>query len=504
MEELLFTGIPPEGVYEYLRTLVVQQPDVVLKINSLFVSGENILNQMINSEFSTNKTNKEKVNAVRESLKNLNLTRKAFSALMSILWHSSLPCYDVEGTGVGTSILKKCFWKMKPISCSAIFKKVATDRGMCCAFNKKAADEIFVRSTYTEVIKDLEIKDKKNSIEQSYLPEWYDKQGEPISQAGTRMGLTVFLDAHTDQLSELSVSSDLEGFVVMVASQNDFPLTFQRGVYIKPGHANLISLSAIKIDADESIRNIEPKNRNCFFPDETERIKFHRQYSQANCLLECSLLHAQNELKNVTSSLQSCTPWFFPSDDVQRYQFCSPFDIKKILEKIEYDIPPKVCEYCLPDCKQVIYQQSVTTAPFRKCTEKNFGMSPLCNVDPSTNLMKPQIWGNQVLKQLNNSNLNHSYILSSTRKVSASYYTDIFTNIDREYDAFDNDIAELSVVFDRPTVLLYTTKPSRTWIDFISAVGGNGGLFIGFSIVTILEVVWLFCQMFLMYLQVHN
>jgi hypothetical protein len=118
--------------------------------------------------------------------------------------------------------------------------------------------------------------------------------------------------------------------------------------------------------------------------------------------------------------------------------------------------------------------------------------------------MKPQIWANQVIDQLNNTNINLSYVHSSTRRLSHGYFDDIFTNISRDYDAYENDIAELSVVFERPTALLYTTKPSKTWIDFISAVGGNGGLFIGFSIVTILEIVWTFCQMLLLYLQLNG
>ncbi len=50
-------------------------------------------------------------------------------------------------------------------------------------------------------------------------------------------------------------------------------------------------------------------------------------------------------------------------------------------------------------------------------------------------------------------------------------------------------------------VLQYTTKQSRTWIDFVSAVGGNGGLFIGFSLVTILEFIWILIQLLLIFLK---
>ena len=70
-----------------------------------------------------------------------------------------------------------------------------------------------------------------------------------------------------------------------------------------------------------------------------------------------------------------------------------------------------------------------------------------------------------------------------------------------EYDAFDKDIAILKVFFESPTAILLTTNHSKTWIDFVSVVGGNGGLFIGFTIVTILELFWLIWQIALLYLR---
>ena len=93
-------------------------------------------------------------------------------------------------------------------------------------------------------------------------------------------------------------------------------------------------------------------------------------------------------------------------------------------------------------------------------------------------------------------------IVSSQRFLNArSFKNDFVTNSVLEYDAFDKDIAILNVFFETPTVLEYTTQHSITWFDFISAVGGIGGLFIGFSIVTILEIIWLLFQATLLYLK---
>ena len=132
--------------------------------------------------------------------------------------------------------MKQCKWKGKEIACSSIFRKVATDNGICCGFNIKEADKIFAESRYTTLVTELETTEKKYAIENSSLPLWYIQKNEPKSQAGTNMGLTVVLDAHSDQLSEFSISSDFQGFTASIFAQGDFPLTHLNEFQIKPGY----------------------------------------------------------------------------------------------------------------------------------------------------------------------------------------------------------------------------------------------------------------------------
>jgi hypothetical protein len=87
---------------------------------------------------------------------------------------------------------------------------------MCCAFNKDKAEDIFVESRYASALTSLEREEKANAFEGSDLPDWYTSKHEPVSQPGMKMGLTVMLDAHTDILTEFSVSSDFEGFTAVV------------------------------------------------------------------------------------------------------------------------------------------------------------------------------------------------------------------------------------------------------------------------------------------------
>ena len=430
--------------------------------------------------------------------RNISDTSAALRSMLSVLWYSNLPCFDVEGVTSEfqgeKSTIKACWWKGKPMSCSAIFQKVATDNGICCGFNKPEADKIFVDSTYAAAIRDLAVEEKRKSFSNSTLPSWFKSNNEPKSQAGTDMGLTVLLDSHTDLISEFSVSSDFLGFSASVSGSTDFPLMHLNEFKVTPGHTNMVALSASKLEADDSIRSIQPLQRNCYFDDETEQVRLHKKYSQSNCLLECSLAFAQR-LFAEKNQVIACTPWFFPFEN-GNHRMCDPWEKSEIMAIIKDEIPDDVCLQCLPDCNRIIYQKSMSVQPFRICDEKNFGMSRLCSLENVE--LNPQIWGKQVLEQLSGSRYNLTKLKASVKSSQrflkmVTLDKNVFTNISRTYDAFQNDISMLNVFFDSPTALKYSTKVSKTWFDFVAAVGGNGGLFIGFSLVTILEVICL-CQ----------
>ena len=54
-------------------------------------------------------------------------------------------------------------------------------------------------------------------------------------QAGTKMGLTVVLDAHTNLVGDFSIGSDFQGFTAAILPSEDFPLTYLNEFQVKPG-----------------------------------------------------------------------------------------------------------------------------------------------------------------------------------------------------------------------------------------------------------------------------
>jgi hypothetical protein len=307
-----------------------------------------------------------------------------FEAAFTTLWNAKLPCFDTVGmTAIDEGergILKKCVWKGRTLPCSAIFTTFPTDQGMCCSFNMKAADEIFMDSQYTVLVKKLQDRDQNSSFENSTLPDWFINRNEPRSQPGRNMGLQVFLDAHSDIIESLSVSRDFEGFTGLVTNPGSFPLTEIKGFEIRPGHNNKVAVSAVVIDADDNMRDLDPETRGCLFSDETDRIKLHKSYNQANCFLECALMFGQKKLKEGNNLTLACTPWFFPFLN-DGYSLCDPWQTVRIMQIMENDVTDDECSYCLPDCIQTIYQQTVSAQPIRRCDERNLQLTELCNLN---------------------------------------------------------------------------------------------------------------------------
>ena len=69
-------------------------------------------------------------------------------------------------------MIRKCLWRGRPISCAAIFKMQATDKGMCCSFNKDKADLMFKESRYLSATQNMNSQDKMWAVEKSNVPEW--------------------------------------------------------------------------------------------------------------------------------------------------------------------------------------------------------------------------------------------------------------------------------------------------------------------------------------------
>ena len=463
---------------------------------------------------------------------------QSYEPLFELLWYSQMPCIDVKGITSQekdeASLLKKCYWKNKPVPCNAIFQKRPTDRGMCCSFNMDKANAMLKDSKYTKVVSRRQSEEKKNGFEMNDTPEWFKKKGEPKPESGRNKGLSLVLDRHSDKLSPSTVMDNFNGFLAIIDDKDKYPLTSATSLIASPGHETNIEINAVNVESLDEIRKIHPKRRNCFFSDEYE-LDMHQSYSQSNCLLECKVKFTYECLKTCTISGttcdcgnmatqdanshenngSSCIPWFYPVDDRRSTEMCNPWNTLKFNKIMNDDIPDDQCLHCLSDCSTTVYTTNIAYSAFQKCDHTNTGTNLLC--DMVNGELNPAPWTmmaqNEYIKASPNDSLPW-YLETDLTKVNVTEAEKIkFPNqrskmppegmersvlfkIEMEnnptYDAFERDIGFVNIFFGRGYSTRYIKKNRMSGYDFLSQVGGSVGLAMGISIISLVEILYWF------------
>ena len=420
----------------------------------------------------------QKINEVQRVFQRINMT-KSYEALFSILWYGTPPCIDIghisrQLENTIPPILKYCQWRGITIECAAIFTTFPTDSGVCCVFNLNAAEDIYRGRTYTTLVSNLQKYEKSYSFtSNTTIPDWYAINNEPSTIPGRNKGLYLMLDAYTGLLSTASMDTDYTSFKGLISSRGGFPFMAQEGFEIRPGHHNIITLMATKVDAEDNMQKLDKTARNCIFYDESSFLKLFKTYTYANCLFECSLLTAKEKY--------NCIPWYFPISD-EPTNICNPWESREFFDYMN-SIKGGNCPHCLPECNNTIYDTSIVTLPFRKCDLVNMEMSFLCKLSSDSKPF-PKMFSSQIdYYGMAPPTLRNSTLLNRDKN--------IFIKNQPTYDAFEIDIATVEIYFKKSSTIQMGRQSKMNWIDYFSTVGGLLGLVLGMGFVSFIELVWL-------------
>ena len=305
-------------------------------------------------------------------------------------------------------------------------------------------------------------------------------------EEGASKGLTLLLDAHSNVLSGASIYDDFRGFIAAVNDKKQFPSTSEQSVFIRPGHSNTVSIQVTKFSASPSIKKYPANKRNCYFDDEIELVA-HNNYSWSKCMMECKIEKALTALNETQKRM--CVPWFLPLITT-RQPMCDPWeanDFQKQMSMVGND----ECKKCLPDCEGIEILAIRSADPFGPCYEKRVG-SYLClmGTDNSKGIPDPPKWGQSVLEDYMLRGTIPQYIMSEVKTNRRSY-------ANQGYDAYEKDIAMVTFFFESSNVLEFFRQPKTSVIEFISQFGGLLGLCMGFSFISVVELIyWLTFKLF--------
>ena len=289
-------------------------------------------------EFVTEKKKRQ----FQEYFKNSDM-RELYPNLFKILWFAALPCSPLPGL-TDQFMLKECEVANKKVDCSKIFRKVPTDSGMCCALNMENA---LRESEYTQLVRSMQTSThfgKKDVHEKEVIK----------AAPGIQKGIRITLDLHSNFDSFGTVYGDFDAFRIFIGQADEFPNLRDMGLVVQPGHEHFLSISNEILKSDPDVRKIDPTSRNCYFSDEGN-LEFYHLYTFSNCMLECGIKLAQQEL--------NCIPWFLPQS--QNSTICDPWTARNfstIMSVIQADADK--CSECLPDCESNDYLVTPTAVKF--------------------------------------------------------------------------------------------------------------------------------------------
>ena len=117
--------------------------------------------------------------------------------------------------------------------------------------------------------------------------------------------------------------------------------------------------------------------------------------------------------------------------------------------------------------------------------------------------MVPPIWGQQVLSQYSaeaddipdyiaNSIITNLRRYADKDKASGNPVFSATNDKSPTYDAYQKDIAMVTFFFESPTIMEYSRQVKMTLIGYISQMGGLLGLCLGFSLISLVEIIYWF------------
>ncbi|KAH8411341.1 hypothetical protein KR215_002417 [Drosophila sulfurigaster] len=355
-----------------------------------------------------------------------------------------------------------CRWLSRYNECDKYFHKTLTEEGICYTFNGLPPTEIYRENTYQ-----YHRSAGENFTQSSWsLETGYDASSDVetfparVLSAGARSGIFMALQSFKQEV-DYACRGPVQGFKyaffffflkVLLHAPDDVPQVSKQFVRIPMGREVLIAVKPNMITTSTGIAEYHPQRRQCFLSHE-RLLRFFKIYSESNCQLEC--------LANFTLSKCGCVKFSMPRslempvcgeekihcyERAERDQLVDEFQRVRFLNGGDTEEPQggaqSACN-CLPACTSLVYNTEISQA--------NFDLEEMLAAEGDTEFM-------------------------------------------REYPG--SQMSRLSIYFKQSQFI--TSKRSELYgiTDFLANCGGIFGLFMGFSILSLVELLYHFTLRF--------
>jgi amiloride-sensitive sodium channel len=250
--------------------------------------------------------------------------------------------------------------------------------------------------------------------------------------SGASNGFTVYLLVDNENIDFMC--KQIQGYKVVLHSPVRMPRLNQEYFRIPLDHAVVASVHPVVITTSQEVKTFDVAKRNCYFSSE-RKLKYFRTYSQQNCQFEC--------LTNITLDSCGCVSFFMPRENSTK--ICGLGKYK-----------------CIKEAERALMLEELNK--FRDSVKVEFVCLPLCT-DLSYNIETSHTkwdWKKLVGLMVKSENL----------------------------DDYATHASSLTVYFRVNHFISSERHELYALSDFMANFGGLLGLFTGFSILSLMEVIY--------------
>ncbi|XP_015179465.1 PREDICTED: pickpocket protein 28-like [Polistes dominula] len=335
-----------------------------------------------------------------------------------------------------SDMLYYCQWRGNATECDKIFNPTMTDEGICCNFNSVNRNHLFHDPRDWP---DLNITFSFAGID--WNPEIGYNEEVPSdtiplrsSGAGLYYGLTLVLDANIKEYYCSSTAS--AGFKMLLHSPVETPKIADFGFAVAPGKEVRVIVSPRISTASKNILTIPRKKRKCFFTSE-RNLRYYRTYTQRNCILECEA--------NFTQEMCNCVQYYMPKSS--NTTICGKKD-----------------DVCATNARRAMESKLYDDNQF------NVTEVPSCNCWPGC------------------FELSYNFEISDSKLMSNFNVQEKYTKKSKKY--FTENMAVVHIFFVESQFTKSMKNELFGFTEFLSSTGGLLGLFMGFSFLSFMEILY--------------
>ena len=330
------------------------------------------------------------------------------------------------------------------------------------------------------------------------------------NSASTHLGLTIVLKsdfssyAYDYSATEHPYShNDFIGFRVLVHSPYDFPEVSGKGFAVGSGNVAYIGIDASYTQSTQAVDKMSLSRRECIRHDDpvedmeeemNVKMEIFQNYSRPSCLMECRARHLDTHC--------GCLPYYYPNFGIAWKKEIScdleglicvaerkselnalavddlePEEITATEDQIKDFARGSTCN-CPNNCEETTYRTELSQISLRD-------NSPIMEKVLSSD----EYYGSEKKKV---DKAYEEWQKNTTSRAKQKIYERLRDDYERQLNHFRDDAAVVHVYFQELGIIKYERDELYGIIDVIAAFGGIIGLCMGFSLLSLVELIYWF------------